>query len=245
MPDPNPLDALATVADGLGPLLHEVAFVGAAAAPLMISDLGSEGIRPTDDIDLIVGAYSRREYSRLEEALRERGFRNDTSDGAPLCRYVYSGVPVDVMPISEEVLGFSNRWYRFALDTAVWMDLPHGARGRVVTPVAFVATKLEAFRSPTRAYGGDLLASHDLEDVLTVLDGRPGFDQEVAQAPAEVRSYLQDAFASLLADPDFVGAIVGHLPAGPTQEARARALLAMLSRIVTTPDSPPSPERIV
>ena len=40
---------------------------------------------------------------------------------------------------------------------------------RVVTAPYFIATKIEAFRGRGR---GDFLASHDLEDLIFVIDGR-------------------------------------------------------------------------
>lgn len=45
----------------------------------------------------------------------------------------------------------------------------------------FIATKLEAFADRG---GGDFLASHDLEDITTVTDGRPELTDEAAAAPA-------------------------------------------------------------
>ncbi|MEM1116127.1 MAG: hypothetical protein AAGJ11_06440, partial [Bacteroidota bacterium] len=106
-----------------------------------------------------------------------------------------------------------------------------GLRNGIITSVAFVATKLEAFQSETRRNAGDVLASHDLEDVVTVLDGRPSFEDELGHAPTTVREYLARAFAELLADDDFIGALEGHVSPGPTRTERARLLLARLRRI--------------
>ncbi|MEM1117063.1 MAG: hypothetical protein AAF845_16365 [Bacteroidota bacterium] len=128
----DPLLALQTVARGLGPLLQEVTFVGGAVTPLLVTDIGSEGIRPTDDVDLIVDAPTRSGYDRLGAVLRARSFRHDTSDGAPICRHVYEGVAVDVMPVDPDILGFSNRWYRYALESAEWADLGDGIAIRVI-----------------------------------------------------------------------------------------------------------------
>ena len=77
---------------------------------------------------------------------------------------------LDVMPVSEMVLGFSNRWYESAMREAVAVQLEKGLEIRLVSPAHFVATKLEAFEDRGR---GDYLESHDLEDVLSVVDGRP------------------------------------------------------------------------
>lgn len=80
------------------------------------------------------------------------GFREDTSRGAPLCRWLIDEMKLDVMPIEEGILGFTNRWYRAAMDTAQETELQTGLRIRVVTAPYFLATKLEAFRG--RGKGG-------------------------------------------------------------------------------------------
>lgn len=73
-------------------------------------------------------------------------------------------------PAAENVLGFSNRWYDLALRTARIVQLPGGGLPvRLIRPDCFLATKLEAFEDRG---AGDYLGSHDLEDVLSVVDGR-------------------------------------------------------------------------
>ncbi|MEM1055356.1 MAG: nucleotidyl transferase AbiEii/AbiGii toxin family protein [Bacteroidota bacterium] len=229
----DPVDSLRQIARALGPLLNEVVFVGGAAAPLVISDPGSEGIRPTDDIDVIVEAESRVDYARLEARLRSLGFRHDTSEGAPICRFVYDSIPVDVMPTNPEVLGFSNRWYPYALASKQRVSLPGGPEVRVANPVAFIATKLEAFQSPGREHAGDVLASRDLEDIVTVLDGSPSFAEAFAGAPDDVRAYLRKSFAALLEDETFIVSVEGLVPPGPTRVERARRLIVLLRELVT------------
>ena len=75
-----------------------------------------------------------------------------------------------------------------------------------MSAVAFAATKLEAFASRG---GGDFLTSHDLEDVLNIVDGREELARELAAAPAELRQAVAAVFATLLADRDFVNALPG------------------------------------
>src|SRR5258708_19146736 len=87
---------------------------------------------------------------------------------------------LDVMPIEERILGFTNRWYRAAMDAAHETELQAGLRIRVVTAPYFLATKLEAFR---RRGKGDYANSHDLEDLLTVIDDRESIVQEIADTP--------------------------------------------------------------
>jgi len=54
-----------------------------------------------------------------------------------------SGAILDVMPLDEKILGFSNRWYRAAMEESVTHRLPENLEIRVVTAPYFLATKLE------------------------------------------------------------------------------------------------------
>jgi hypothetical protein len=70
---------------------------------------------------------------------------------------------------------------------------------------AIVATKLEAFRGRS---GGDVFASHDLEDIVAVVDGRPEIVEEIAAAAADVRAYVAPFRADRASSPrDFVRGI--------------------------------------
>lgn len=229
----DPLAPLREVARALGSLVDDVVFLGGAVAPLLLSDPGATPIRPTDDVDVVVDVQSRPTYDRLQSRLRALGFEPDR-DG-PICRFLYSGLVVDVMPTDPDIVGFSNRWYPYAMESARWIPLSNDLTIRVVSPVAFVATKMEAFRSPERKHAGDVLASHDLEDVIAVLDGHDGFADEFAAAPEAVQAYLRDAFTELTADPVFTASLEGLLPPGPTRTPRARRLLDLLAALSARP----------
>ncbi len=58
------------------------------------------------------------------------------------------------MPTGETILGFSNRWYRPAIAAAQRVPIV-GLLARIITPIYYLATKLEAFRSRGRSdYSG-------------------------------------------------------------------------------------------
>ena len=94
------------------------------------------------------------------------------------------------MPMDSRVLGFANRWYPLVAQTAQQCVLPSGDSIRLIAAPAFLATKFEAFADRG---GGDMLASHDLEDIINIVDGRPELRDEVADAPAELRAYAAAA----------------------------------------------------
>ncbi len=115
---------------------------------------------------------------------------------------------VDFMPQDEQVLGFTNRWYALALETAQSYRLTSELTIPLVTPALFVATKLEAYRGRGR---NDPLASHDLEDLINLFDGRADIVEQIAAADAEVRRFIAIEIAALLQNRDFSNAVSGNL----------------------------------
>jgi len=205
--DPN-LPYLRKVAEALGDLREQMGFIGGAVAGLLVTDPLADSVRATRDVDAVVSA-NRALFHRIEASVATRGFARDISSDV-ICRWVHkaSGVLFDLMPVQPDVLGFSNRWYPYAVETAVPVDLGNGVTIRLVSAVAFVATKLEAFAGRG---GGDFLSSHDLEDVLNIVDGREELASEMAAAPADVRQAVAAAFGPLLASPDFANVLPGLL----------------------------------
>ena len=223
--DPN-LPHLRRIAEALGDLREQLVFVGGSVAGLLLTDPLAEGVRATLDVDAVVDA-GRAAFYRLEEAVAARGFVRDSSSDV-ICRWVHreSGVVFDLMPVDAEVLGFTNRWYPYAVQTAEPVELAEGVTIRLVTAVAFVATKLEAFVSRGR---GDFVSSHDLEDVLNVVDGREQLVSELAAAPTPLREAVAAVFAGLLAHPDFANVLPG-LIAEPERAELIQARLESMSR---------------
>jgi hypothetical protein len=217
MADPkNPsLAQLLEAAKKLGPLLNQIAFVGGCVTGLLVTDPAAAPVRTTLDVDAIIQIGSYPEFTRLEHRLRELGFRNSQEKGAPLCRWVNENLILDLMPTDPSILGFSNRWYRPALEHAEMIRIePHGIR--IITAPYFLATKLEAFHGRGK---NDYRSSHDLEDILTVIDGRAEITKEVSACEPELRQYLQSEFQSLLETRDFLEALPGHLmPDGASQQ---------------------------
>lgn len=203
------IEMLRAAVINLGALADEMVFVGGATTGLFITDEGTADIRTTKDVDAIVEAASYAQYSIFSERLRnDAKFREDTSDGAPLCRWVKGDIVLDVMPLDEETLGFTNRWYRAAMETAEEHEISPGLIIKVVSPPYFCATKMEAFEGRGN---GDYLASHDLEDIIAVIDGREEIVAEIQQAPEDVRSFIAVKVCTWLKTGKFNDALPGHL----------------------------------
>ncbi len=199
------IEMVAFVANGLGnELLKEVAFVGGCTTGLFINDdFTKEKIRSTDDVDLIVNIVGYPSWVKLQETLRVLGFKDDIDKGSPLCRMKLGELKVDFMPNSE-VLGFTNIWYEDALKTAQIFPLQEDLNIRLVMPVYFIATKLEAYKGRGK---GDILASRDIEDILNLFDGREALVSEVLNADQDVKDYIKKELQQLLKFDDFEYAV--------------------------------------
>lgn len=197
---------LEAVASALADLLPQVTFVGGSTTVLLVDSAGHFGVRKTDDVDVIIDVASLIEYHQFSQRLRDLGFREDT-DG-PVCRWLFDTdvgtVKLDVMPIDESILGFSNRWYKEAIAEPLEMRLPSGVAIQVVSPVYFIATKFEAFAGRGK---GDYF-SHDLEDIVFVLENRSGLMTELMNVSDELKSYFSNQAALLLND-DFLNVLPG------------------------------------
>jgi predicted nucleotidyltransferase len=229
MPNPN-LEQLIAAAALLRPMLGDLVFVGGAVTSLLVTDEGAGLPRVTLDVDAIVEISSYAEYTAFGERLRALGFSEDTSEGAPLCRWVHSGTLLDVMPLDERILGFSNRWYRVAMETATTHQLLRDLEIRVVTAPYFLATKIEAFRGRGR---GDFLLSHDLEDLIFVIDGRSTIVEEVQTETPLLREYLRTEIAGLLATPGFIDALPGYLLPDVASQERFGTVLRRLNAVAS------------
>ena len=225
--DPN-VRSVELVAAALGDLCDEVVLVGGCAASLLIDAPTAPPPRVTYDVDLIAVVAALRDYHALEERFAERGFKRDFSAGAPICRWRIGAIEVDLMPTDEKVLGFTNRWYAEAAATATRLALANGASINLISAPAFLATKFEAFRLRGQA---DLLQSHDFEDIVNVLDGRPGIETEVAAAPAELSAYLAMRFRAVLDHPDFSNTLPGLVVFDELYDARIAAVLRRATAI--------------
>src|SRR5713101_8127865 len=82
----------------LKPLLPEIVFVGGCTTGLLITDPAASPVRATDDVDVSVEVASYADYARFSKRLRNLGFSEDSSEHAPICRWLIDRMKLDVMP---------------------------------------------------------------------------------------------------------------------------------------------------
>jgi predicted nucleotidyltransferase len=186
---------LSEVALALGSdLLKEMAFVGGCTTGLHITDeFTKENVRFTDDVDLIVSVTGYVGWSKLEQRLMKKGFKLSMEDDIN-CRMRLGEIIIDFMPDDENVLGYSNQWYADALKSAQPYQL-NECSILLITPPYFIATKLEAYKGRGN---NDPMESRDIEDILSLIDGREELIEELKISPAELRTYISHEIVSLL-----------------------------------------------
>jgi hypothetical protein len=132
------------------------------------------------------------------------------------------------MPTDTKILGFGNKWYAPAAEKSDILQLPSGKSIRLVSAPYFLITKLEAFDGRGR---GDYLASHDIEDIIAVLDGRSLIVDEVKRAEPDLVRELSERFHELMQNTRFIDSVSGHLPADETSQARVAVVLDKIKSI--------------
>jgi len=227
MANPN-LQLLTDAAKLLEPILGELVFVGGCVTALLISDTAAADVRPTFDVDAIAEITFYGRYTVFSEKLRKLGLQEDKRKGAPLCRWRQQTTTLDVMPLDAKILGFSNSWYRPAMDHAEDRELEQGLKIRLVAAVYFCASKIEAFAGRGK---NDFPASRDLEDLIAVVDGRAELVGEIEAAANDVRSYLAKEIKKLLSIREFNDALPGYVPPDAANQERVGTIISRLEEI--------------
>jgi hypothetical protein len=212
----------------LGELVEEVTVVG-GTSPALYQMNEAVSVRPTTDIDLIVKTTSPASWLKFKSELEERGFIYPA--GEPICRYKKGELVVDVMPTDANQLGFGNRWYELAARHRVAARV---GPLHVISPVYFLATKLDAFRS-RGATSPD--TSHDLEDIFVVLRGIPSLFGEIASGSDEVYIDVRRQLGLFAERPDALDIVRALVEADAATQATAPSLLDNLRRACTLDES--------
>jgi len=193
------LEILKVAVKELRELHQDLVFIGGATISLFITEPAAVRIRETFDVDCVVEVSSRTEYEKIAAKLRKIGFHED-SDSRVICRFKKDDLTLDVMPTDPKILGFSNKWYKQGIAQAQKIKIA-GEEIQVFTIPYLIATKIEAFKGRGK---GDFLVSHDIEDIVTLLDGRKEITSDLLNAPVGILQDLKQEFTSFINNNLFV-----------------------------------------
>ncbi|OJV26372.1 MAG: hypothetical protein BGO32_00040 [Bacteroidetes bacterium 37-13] len=185
------LAAIALIAHAIGDLNDDAVFVGGATVGLY-TDSESEDSRPTKDVDFFLEITTAHELETVREKLTERGFTQSAED-LVLCRFRYSDIKVDVM--STKAVGWApaNVWFAEGLPFAFKEKVSSNLYVQLLPLPYLLASKFAAFADR----GNDPRTSHDMEDIIYILAGNNTWENEITEAPENVRQYLQQQLAAL------------------------------------------------
>jgi len=80
----------------------------------------------------------------------------------------------------------------------------------------------------------DYWSSHDLEDIISVIDGRSELQTEIHDAKLELREFIQNKFTQLINDGQFIEALPGYLSPDPASQKRLKPLKEKLLKLACT-----------
>ena len=221
-------ELLITVANKLQEICNDVTFVGGCVLGFSITDSLAPDVRFTMDVDCIVNVVSHSDYYKLSKKLRGKGLKEIMIGDDPLCRWDCDGILVDIVPTDKKILGFSNRWYQDAISRAIIKNLNDKTKVKIISPDYFIATKLEAFFDRGK---NDYLGSHDLEDIISIIDGRSEIIDDIVHSTHNVKAFISKTFADLLANKNFMYALPGHLNYGGETEGRKKIVLDRITNM--------------
>lgn len=218
---------MAEVAEALKEIKEQVVFVGGAIVSLYTDDLAADEIRPTKDIDLTLNIHNLNHWETLQERLAEKGFYPDPH-GQSICSYKYRNIPVDIMSTDDGPLGPSNRWYREGFKN-LWTVNAKAQEIQILSAPCYLATKFEAFNSR----GKDYRTSHDIEDIINILDYRTSIVEEVLEAEKNILLFLREQFQIIIQKGLLDEVLLAHIHP-IMQEERLDMVKAKLEQMMKT-----------
>lgn len=182
---------VAEVAAALKDIKHHMVFVGGAVVSLYTDDPAADEIRPTQDIDMTLNVVNLSHWQRVQERLGALGFHPDPF-GHAICSYRYKDIPVDIMATEDGLLGPTNRWYKIGFNN-LWTAKAKDQEVKILSAPCYLATKFEAFN----CRGSDYRTSHDMEDIIYVLDNRMGIVEEIAKDDSRIAHFIQEQIQNI------------------------------------------------
>lgn len=215
------------VAQALGDLRDRFVFAGASVLSCYISPSGPAAPRATKDVDMVVEVATFIEDVRLSEELRKRGFSEDITASIK-GRWKLKDLTVDIIQASPNAPGAVSPWLEHAQENAILVVLPSGLQAQVLSPAYWVAAKLQAFLDRGLE---DILVSHDLEDIIFLIDSEDWVESAIQEAPASLRSFVALALNEASKSPYFREALEGCIPVSDPDQSRFRRAEQVVRRL--------------
>lgn len=223
---------LLMIAKALGELRDRVFFVGASVNTILVDPASQHHLRQTNDVDAVANISTYEELIAFEQKLQKKGFNPSGKTNDPACRWYFRDIPFDLIPIVPVGPHTSNIWYKSALNQTLNITLTSEINIRVINPIYFIATKLEAFRSRgdcKNLLNSDPDVNHDLEDIILLIDGRITAP-DTTGLPNDVKIFIQDQLSTILSHANFSDYVFNCL-SGPQTLERFHRIKTILEKM--------------
>jgi predicted nucleotidyltransferase len=217
------------VANALGELNEKVIYVGGATVSLYINDPAADDVRPTKDVDISIKVASFVELEDIREQLTDKGFIQ-SSDLDVICRFKLEDILVDVMATKPIAWAPANPWFEKGFEKLEKTKV-NDITIQIMPITFFLASKFTAFHDRG---GNDPRFSHDLEDIVYILDNRTDWHQILINEPdQEVKEFLINEFRNILTSNKIKEAILGNL-FYETQDKRFSMIMDKVNKVVNS-----------
>lgn len=186
------LAVVAEIAKALGNLNELVVFVGGAVVSLYTDDPAADEIRPTQDIDLTIKIVNLFQWEKIQRQLDTLGFQPDPF-GHSISSFIYKNIRIDILSTEDSPLGNTNPWFKIGFESLGKITIENQIVNILSAP-CFLATKFEAFKNR----GKDYRTSHDIEDIIYILDNRIKIVEEIKICDLRIRSFLCQEFGKTI-----------------------------------------------
>ncbi len=183
---------VAEIAEALQDLNQNMVFVGGAVVSLYTDDPAADEVRPTQDVYLTLNIINLSHWQEVQERLGVLGFHPDPF-GHAICSFKYNDIPVDIMSSEDGPLGPANRWYKIGFEI-LWSAKAKEQEVKILSAPCYLATKFEAFNNR----GKDYRTSHDIEDIVHILDNRIRIVEEIANDEILVTTFIKEQLEKLI-----------------------------------------------
>ncbi len=221
------------VAKELGELRDSLVFVGGTVISLYVTEPEIVDIRETFDVDTIVEVMGHVGYIDFAKKLRKKGFVEDI-ESKILCRYKKGSFSLDVMPLDEKILGFTNIWYKEAFKNTETFEIKD-IKLKVLKLPYLIATKIEAFKGRGR---GSYMHSHDIEDIIVLFEGRESIVNDFLQTLSpDLSKYLIVEFSELIKSKLFLDSVEAHISDRENLGAKKSLVISRMKSAVQSLES--------
>lgn len=190
---------LQKIADAMQNLNERLVYVGGIVTGLYATAPSATAPRPSDDVDCVVNTTSYREHAAFEDLLRANHFQHDKTPDAPICRWIFNGEKVDVIPMGEKALLFGNPWYMPGYQKRKTYTLPSGIIIHILSVTYYIASKINAL---LLRGGDDWRGAKDFEDIVYVLNYCTDVIDNFKTEDTDVRSFVSKQFAAMQKRPN-------------------------------------------